>query len=247
MSKINIDIADIQQSLQNLGYEINDCIERENHGKNWQIKFSNSGASVTVYDSNKTKNTVVNGKLENGEKESLKWLVDSIKCKEFSVDPLNKYIVDLIHSRQEDTYYDFKECLHHDNESLLHDILCLANNTDNSDAYLIFGVTNTFEVVGVDEEIKSNNLFDFLRTISFAGDHVPEIEIKNLYYKYKHIVVIVCKSSKHVPFYLAKKYRGIHSGQIYTRIGDTNTPKNEHANYQDTERLWRIHFERENE
>ena len=42
---------------------------------------------------------------------------------------------------------------------------------------------------------------------------------------------------------LAEKYKDI-GIQIYTRVGDTNTPKNECANYSDVEKLWRIHFER---
>ncbi len=68
MSKISVDIELIKTSLKNIGYEISDCIERENNGKNWQVKFSNSGAIVTIYDSNKTKNTVVNGKVDDCEK-----------------------------------------------------------------------------------------------------------------------------------------------------------------------------------
>ena len=76
MSKINIDIEYIKNQLQNIGYEVSDCVERENNGLNWQLKFSNSGAVVSIYDSNRPKNTVVNGKPEDGEKERLKWIVD---------------------------------------------------------------------------------------------------------------------------------------------------------------------------
>lgn len=55
MSKINIDIEYIKEQLQNIGYEISDCIERKNNGINWQLKFCNSGAVVSIYDSNRTK------------------------------------------------------------------------------------------------------------------------------------------------------------------------------------------------
>lgn len=68
MSKISIDIEYIKLNLKNIGYEISDCIERENNGTNWQLKFSNSGAIVTIYDSNNMKNTVVNGKADDYEK-----------------------------------------------------------------------------------------------------------------------------------------------------------------------------------
>ncbi len=247
MSKISVDIEYIKSNLKNIGYEISDCIERENNGVNWQLKFSNTGAIVTIYDSNKTKNTVVNGKVDDCEKNSLKFIVDSLKSKELVIDPLNAEIVDMIRSRKEDYYYDFKQIPHGNNEDLLHDILCLSNNIENHDAYLILGVTDDYSVVGVDKEWKSNNIFDFLKTQQFAGDHIPEIEVKDLFYKHLRIVVIKCKSSKHVPFYLTKRYQGINDNQIYTRLGDTNTPKNGYASYVDIERLWRIHFEREKE
>ena len=68
-----------------------------------------------------------------------------------------------------------------------------------------------------------------------------------MYYMSKKISVIVCKSSKYVPFYLTQRYKGVNDNQIYTRVGDTNTAKNKHANYSDIENLWRIHFKRENE
>ena len=247
MSKLNIDIDDIVLSLQRIGYVVNDCIERENNGKNWQIKFNNSGAIATIYDSNTQKNTVVNGKYEEGENVRLKAIIDCLKCKELVIDPLNEVIVSLINLKKEDTYYDYKRELSGDKEDLLHDILCLSNNTENRDAYLIIGVANNYDVVGISKDIVSNNVFDFLKTQSFAGDNIPDIEIKNLFYKHKRIGVIVCKSSKYVPFYLTSRYQGVHDHQIYTRVGDTNTPKNQHASYRDTEKLWRIHFERENE
>lgn len=246
MSKISVDIEYIVTNLRNIGYEISDCIERENNGYNWQIKFSNSGAIVTIYDTNKSKNTVVNGKADEKEKSVLKCIVDSLKSHELQIDPLNSEIVDIIRSRREDSYYDFKQIPHGNEEDLLHDILCLSNNIENRDAYLILGVNDDYSVVGVDDGWKSNNIFDFLRTQQFAGDHMPDIEVKDLFYKYMRLVVIKCKSSKYVPFYLTKRYHGINENQIYTRLGDTNTPKNKSANYNDIERLWRFHFEKEN-
>jgi len=242
MAKIKIDIEHIKNGLHNIGYEISDCIQRENNGINWQLKFNNSGAIVTIYDSNKTKNSVVNGKPDEGEKEKLKEIVDGLKCHELVIDPLNSVIVDLIRTRKEDSFYDFKQIPHGDNESLLHDILCLSNNVENKDAYLILGVADDYSVVGVDDGVKSNNIFDFLKTQSFAGDKVPDISVFELLYKYKRIIAIKCKSSKNVPFYLTERYKGIHDHQIYTRVGDTNTPKNGHANYSDVEKLWKIHF-----
>lgn len=111
MTKITVEIEYIKDQLKKIGYKISDCIPRENNGLNWQLKFSNSGASVTIYDSNKVNNTVVNGKTDEEEIEGLKKIVNQIKAKEFVVDPLNEEIISLIRSRKED-YYDFKRQFH---------------------------------------------------------------------------------------------------------------------------------------
>ena len=115
-------------------------IIQENNGINWQIKFNNSGASVTIYDTNRKNNTVVNGKCVEGEKASLKEIVEGIKSRDLLIDPLNETIVAFINSKQEGNNYDFKEKWHSSGKEgdLLHDILCLANNENNEDAYLIF-------------------------------------------------------------------------------------------------------------
>ena len=63
MSKVSIDIEYIKSKLNDIGYEISDCVERENNGVNWQLKFSNSGAIVTIYDSNRTKTLLSMAKL----------------------------------------------------------------------------------------------------------------------------------------------------------------------------------------
>jgi len=248
MTKISIDIESIKTAIEEIGYEISDCIERENNGYNWQIKFHNSGAVVTIYDTNTKKNTVVNGKCEEGESDALKKIVDGIKCKELSVDVQNAKIVELINSKKEANYYDFKQQWHSEKKDadLLHDILCLANNIDNVDAYLIIGINDAYEVVGVGDWKKSHELIDYVKSKGFAGGHMPDFELLQIFYKFHKIDVLWIKSSKYVPFYITKKYKDVGT-QIYTRVGDTNTPKDESANYNDIEKLWRIHFEREND
>ena len=243
MAKISIDINYIKDSLDNIGYVVSDLIERENQGINWQIKFSNSGAVVTVYDTNNKGNSVVNGKPEADEGIRLKKLVDGLKCKEINIDPINKDIVGLINSQTEGSYYDFKQQWYETgkNGDFLHDVLCLANNTENRDAFLIVGVTDTYDVIGVDDWARSNDILDFFKSKKFSGGQIPQIELKKIYYKFIKIDVLQIKATKDVPFFLEEKYRDVGT-QIYTRIGDTNTPKNEQASYHDIEKLWEIHF-----
>lgn len=84
----------------------------------------------------------------------------------------------LIQTGREDDWWDFKECYHEDKASLLHDIICLANNRANKDAYLIFGVQDkTFNIMGVENDTNrknQQNIVDFLSSKSFAGNCAHE-------------------------------------------------------------------------
>ena len=71
---------------------------------------------------------------------------------------LIELIEELIHTKREDDWWDFKQCHYEDRASLLHDIICLANNRVNRDAYLILGVEdNTFNIIGVENDPKRKN------------------------------------------------------------------------------------------
>ena len=80
-------------------------------------------------------------------------------------------IMNLINNKTEGQYWDFKREPHKNNESLLHDILCLANAKHNGDRFLIIGVDDPkedCEIIGLDEttEKRKNeaDLNDFLNS-----------------------------------------------------------------------------------
>lgn len=77
-------------------------------------------------------------------------------------------ILKLINKKQEGGYWDFKLKWHDNEVDLLHDILCMANNLENRDAYIIFGVKDKdFSIKGVDTNDKNrkntNDIVLFLR------------------------------------------------------------------------------------
>lgn len=79
-------------------------------------------------------------------------------------------ISELINLRTEGDYWDFKLKWHENNADLLHDIICMANNLVNRDAYIIIGVSDSknpdgVRVQGVAEAGRKNqqNLIDFLK------------------------------------------------------------------------------------
>ena len=53
---------------------------------------------------------------------------------------LTELVDELRHTCREDDWWDFKETHYEDRAALLHDIICLANNRANRDAYLILGM-----------------------------------------------------------------------------------------------------------
>lgn len=161
-------------------------------------------------------------------------------------DKLKAEIINLIASKREGDYWDFKQKHHTNNSDLLHDIICMANNRADRDGYIIFGVTDVeFEIVGVnyDENRKNQQqMIDFLKDKKFAGGIRPTIELKTLYIENHEIDVLVIKNTTDTPYYMVESFKGIMSNYIYTRIGDTNTPKDRSADINHIEYLWKKRF-----
>ena len=93
-------------------------------------------------------------------------------------------IKDLILLKQEGSYWDFKrEWYSQDKKAnLLHDIICMANNLSNRDAYIIIGVDEendySFSSVKTDPNRRNTQqLVDFIREKHFAGGVRPIVSV----------------------------------------------------------------------
>lgn len=163
---------------------------------------------------------------------------------------LKNEILELIERRAEGEYWDFKQQWHSNNADLLHDIICMANSPANRDCYIIIGVEDkTYNILGVNDGNRKNqqNVIDLLRQKpSWTGGYVPEVYVKTITIEDKEIDVVIVKQSDNTPFYLLEDYekdkKKISKGAIYTRKGDTNTPKTQTADLYDTELLWKRRF-----
>lgn len=162
---------------------------------------------------------------------------------------LNNKILSLIEMKREGSYWDYKEKYHSNNAKFIHDIICLANNIDNKDAYLIFGVSDNGEVKGIsgDENRKKQaDIVDMLRNQKFAGRVPPFVKLETISYSNKEIDVLVIFSSNQVPYYLDEQFTRDKSkilpGVIYTRRQDSNTPIDGIASISEIENLWRRRF-----
>lgn len=109
--------------------------------------------------------------------------------------------------KHEGNYWDFKQEHHskENNHKLLHDIICLANNLENREAYLIIGVDDNGKVVGVkDESFRRNQqqLNDLLRHKIWEGFGAPNIRLRTIQIEGIEVDVIVIPQSIHVPYTL---------------------------------------------
>ncbi|WP_219375136.1 AlbA family DNA-binding domain-containing protein [Bacillus mycoides] len=153
-------------------------------------------------------------------------------------------IKNLISSKSEGEFWDFKQEWHRDNERLLHDILCFANTVHEKDCYIIIGVSDNGDIIGINNENRreQSSVLDLLANTVFAGDNTPRIQIDTINIEHKEVDILTIFNSNNVPYYLkskSRKYNNIKEGYIYTRVGDRNTPINQNATIQQIEMLWK--------
>lgn len=156
-------------------------------------------------------------------------------------------IIDLIALKQEGSYWDFKREWHHTLSDLLHDIICMGNNLESRDAYIIIGIDeeNDYIVVDTTEDKHRKNtqkIVDFLRDKKFAGSIRPTAYVQPIFLQGQTIDVLVVKNDFNTPFYLTEGYQGLFANNIYVRMMDSNTPKTASADRNHVEYLWRKHF-----
>ena len=169
----------------------------------------------------------------------------------------NQYIEDIVreffYQETEGEYWDFKEKPYfYEGQSekdknkkkgdLLHDVICMANNMSNHDAYIIMGISDKpVEITGVKQFTKKwtqESYQDFLQKLSWAGDCVPSVELRSI--NNGNLEVLVVRKSNKVPFYLTKRYNKVKENQIYVRKGAKNTAIDSQASIDDIEKLFKF-------
>lgn len=162
---------------------------------------------------------------------------------------LREEIAHLISMHQEGPYWDFKKqwCTKEKDADLLFDIICMANNLKDRDAYIIIGVDEKADYSICDVHTDPNRkdtqrLTDFLGGKRFAGDFRPMVTVESLSFSSGMIDVIVIHNSLDVPFYLKERYKDVPPGNVFVRLQDSNTPRDKAADLHDVEYLWKKRF-----
>lgn len=142
---------------------------------------------------------------------------------------------------------DFKQAHHPDTLALLHDILCLANAWVESDRFLVFGVSDDRQLVGVETDGNRRNganIQDLLRQSRL--NRIPTASMQTVLVQSHEVDVLTIKNRPDKPFFVTadKEFQGrtIRAGVVYTRIGDTNVPLRESAPEEAIELAWRERF-----
>ncbi len=161
---------------------------------------------------------------------------------------LTEIVDGLVASKREGNYWDFKREWHENNYNLLHDIICLANNLDRDESYLIFGVDEEADYslcdsTGDPNRRTTQNLTDWLTKVKWHGGRWPETEVIALTLGVTTIDVIVIGSVREaMPYCLEKPNGKLGAFKVYLRRNDTNTPVDAHALAFEVEALWRHRF-----
>ena len=170
-----------------------------------------------------------------------------------SDESLKEIILGLLKLGYEGTYWDFKEDYTDCREDKLIDIICMANNIDGHQAYLIYGVDDNGNIKGIENTTYSRyttkSVTEFLRSKPFAGGFVPKVAVQTIKIDNHELDKVIIKRSNNTPYYLTEEYsqshdvkKKLYAGAIYTRVNDINTPRKQTASFEHTEFLWRKRF-----
>lgn len=160
---------------------------------------------------------------------------------------IEEEIPTLIKLRREGTYWDFKQQWHSDRSELKADIICLANNIENSTSYLIFGISDKdFLPVDISDDKNrktQSDIIDMLKNMQWKSGQPPFILMHSMSYENSLLDIIAIKSRpEDMPYMLSKPDANICANIILNRQGDRNSPTKQGASWREIEAIWRHHF-----
>ncbi|MEG1300407.1 MAG: ATP-binding protein [Erysipelotrichaceae bacterium] len=171
---------------------------------------------------------------------------------------LNEEIVDLISSGKEGGYWDFKKKWHKNKAELLLDIICMANNQVDRNAYIIFGVEDkTMKIIGVENDENRYNkstITQFIKGKHFAS-YKPEVDLETFKICNHDIDVLIVKNTSQTPYFMISdfsdtnldqtrknKTKVVQHGVIYARLNDCKVGVDNSAPFEVIEYLWKKRF-----
>lgn len=160
---------------------------------------------------------------------------------------LEQRVLECISLKQEGESWDYKKEWHTNSYDLLHDIICMSNQIGQEDGIIIIGCDeeNDHQLVDVTNDLNRRDTAQtvvFLRDKHFAGGVRPIAYVHSMNVRGITIDILVVKNSRNTPYYLSDSFGSIRANHIYTRVMDTNTPKDKSADPDRVEKLWKKRF-----
>lgn len=156
---------------------------------------------------------------------------------------LKNKVESIIEAKKETDEWDFKQEWS-DTQEVVKDIICFSNTTHDKDCYLIYGISNDYEITGMKKERKQQaDIHDTIAKIRFAGGVKPEIELETIIIQNIEVDVLIVKNIEKTPIYLEEPYSKLRVGYIYSRVGDRNTAYDKNSSLEIIEKLWKKRFE----
>ena len=106
-------------------------------------------------------------------------------------------------------HLDFKREWHDNNFDLVHDLLCLANAYTNNDRYIIFGIDDDGNIIGITENenrLKDNKIYDLLTKHKPRLNRIPTISVEEHNIDEKIIDVLIIKNRPDKPFFIRRLF-----------------------------------------
>lgn len=152
-------------------------------------------------------------------------------------------ICNLLKIRKEGAWWDFKQEWHTEISELIKDIVCFANTVHDENCYLIFGISDDYEIVGMTKQRrKQADIIDTISKLCFVGDNYPQISVETITFEEDEVDVLTILNTNLTPVYLKRPYGKMREGCIYNRTFDKNTPDSSNADVADIEMLWKKRF-----
>lgn len=155
---------------------------------------------------------------------------------------LKNKVESIINEKKETDEWDFKQEWS-DTQEVVKDIICFSNTTHDKDCYLIYGISNDYEITGMKKERKKqSDIHDTIAKICFAAGVKPKIELETIIIQNKEVDVLIVKNIEKTPIYLEEPYSKLRVGYIYSRVGDRNTAYDKNSSSEIIEKLWKKRF-----
>lgn len=141
-------------------------------------------------------------------------------------------LISLIEKQKESEFVDFKQEFYHKEatQDLIKDVISFANAQSNEEKYIIFGVSDTYNLFDIAYE-KIRDISELNQVIKEYCEPFINVEFYRFIYEEKKLLALIIAKNVDRPYLIKKDYQKngtvmLRAGDIYIRHGATNFKAN---------------------